>query len=130
MKEKRYGSHHKILLLLPHNWSGNLLKEDTRRRGNKEMLRNVGWIEMFVSRPKRRPVLKMIFEGPVTYVCGESHHLCNQENSVKDIEVNKYRREVFSNFRLKYIVGFLCRKFRNRRPERKFHDGLIIFKQK
>jgi hypothetical protein len=63
-------------------------------------------------------------------MCEESHHLCNQENSVKDTEVSKYRREVCRNLRLKYIVGFLSRKFRNRRPECKFHDGLIIFKKK
>jgi len=62
-------------------------------------------------------------------MCGESHHLLNQENSVKDTEVSKYRREVCSNLRLKYILGFLSRKFRSSRPERKFHDGLIILKK-
>jgi hypothetical protein len=63
-------------------------------------------------------------------MCGESHHLLNQDNSVKDTEVSKYRHEVCSNLRLKYILGFLCRKFCNSQPERKFRDGLIIFKQK
>jgi hypothetical protein len=63
-------------------------------------------------------------------MCGESHHQRNQENSVKDTDVSIYRLELCSNLRLKYFVGFLSRKFRNSRPERKFHDGLIIFKQK
>jgi hypothetical protein len=63
-------------------------------------------------------------------MCGESHHLLNQDNSVKDIEVSKYGPEVCSNLRLKYILDFLSRKSCNSQPERKFHDGLIIFKQK
>jgi len=93
------------------------------------MLQNVDWIEVFVVGANGEPLWKRCLKVG-SYILGESHYFCNQENSVKYTEVSKYRRETCSNLRLKYILGILSRKFRNSRPERKFNDGLIVCRQK
>lgn len=113
----------------PHNLSGNLLKEDTRRRRNKGMLRNMVGLTCLLVGPNGDPFWRRYITVGL-HVRGVSHYLCNEENSVKVTEVSKYRLEECSNLRHKYILGILSRKFRKSRPECKFNDRLIIFRQK